>query len=77
MSGDQKIWDSVACPVKIEKKPLLLRSGQSWTGTITWDGFSRDAKCNKTSHSQAGTYKLMGIKTVIYQIKFLYSLSGK
>lgn len=62
MSGDQKIWDSVSCPVTSENNPLLLRPGQTWTGNIAWDGITYGAKCEKLLVSTAGTYKLLGVK---------------
>ncbi len=62
MSGDQKIWDSTSCPVTSEENPLLLKPGQTWTGTINWDGINYNAKCEKLSISQAGTYRLLGVK---------------
>lgn len=62
MSGDQKIWDSVTCPVTSENNPLLLRAGQTWTGNIPWSGLTYGPNCEQLGLSGAGTYRLIGIK---------------
>ena len=62
VSGDHKIWDSVSCPVTSKDNPLLLKAGQTWTGSLQWDGGIYGADCSKVGVAGAGTYRLLGVK---------------
>lgn len=62
VSGDQKIWDSTSCPVTSKDNPLLLSAGQTWKGSIVWDGYTYGKNCERLGVSSAGTYRVIGVK---------------
>lgn len=56
-TGEQLVLDTRGCAAPAaEPLPLLLRQGDTWKQTFTWDGLVRGEDCAAGSKAAAGTY---------------------
>ncbi|MDO5081325.1 hypothetical protein [Buchananella hordeovulneris] len=56
-TGEQLVLDTRGCAAaEAEQLPLLLRQGDTWKQTFTWDGLVRGEGCEAGSKAAAGTY---------------------
>lgn len=56
-SGSQTVWDSTACASHPSATPLLVDASATWSGSVRWDGQSRQGCSGRTSPARAGTYR--------------------
>ncbi|MDO5048615.1 MAG: hypothetical protein Q4D87_01865 [Actinomycetaceae bacterium] len=67
-SGSYKLVDTTECGDPEATKPLLIGSGRSWNGTLSWDGKDYQ-NCTAGDDATAGTY--------VMQLKFLDEVKGE
>lgn len=56
-SGQETVINTLACAgEQAAPRPLLLKAGDLWKGSLSWDGVVRGEGCAPVAEAQAGTY---------------------
>lgn len=48
-SGTDRIWSSQDCPSSIKRAPVVVRSAEPTTVTVTWSGRRSDQQCSRST----------------------------